>query len=134
MWLIVNLDTSMRAAGNLYEDSGDGFGYKEGDYLLTTYVAEEGINGLTVRVSRESGKRPRPPRKVIVSVFYSHALRTTVTGIDGERMTIRIPVRFRTIMPGDTRKQPSDQAGKTVGPTYEVPDGSPQRWNQQRMC
>ena len=37
--LLVCLDERGAAEGQLYEDAGDGFGYRDGDYLLTTYRA-----------------------------------------------------------------------------------------------
>jgi len=37
--LLVCLDAKGEAAGTLYEDAGDGFGYQRGDYRVTTYKA-----------------------------------------------------------------------------------------------
>ncbi|MBW2159292.1 MAG: DUF5110 domain-containing protein [Deltaproteobacteria bacterium] len=43
--LLVSLDATGRASGRLYEDAGEGFGYRDGDYLLTTYqaVLDDGV-------------------------------------------------------------------------------------------
>ena len=37
--LLVSLDDTGRAVGRLYEDAGDGLGFRNGDYRLTTYEA-----------------------------------------------------------------------------------------------
>ena len=67
--LLVSLDAEGRAEGILYEDDGDGYGYTQGDYLLTTYVAEQTGNAVVVRVDAEEGNRERPDRTVNVTVI-----------------------------------------------------------------
>ncbi len=67
--LIVNLDEKGIAWGELYEDAGDGFGYKDGDYLLTTYGAERTEQGVRVTIAQAQGKRARPDRELIVRVL-----------------------------------------------------------------
>lgn len=57
--LIVSLDERGRAEGRLYEDAGDGFGYRDGDYLLTTYAATLENGEVHVRIARQEGNRPR---------------------------------------------------------------------------
>jgi alpha-glucosidase len=76
--LIVNLDEKGIAFGELYEDAGDGFGYKDGDYLLTTYGAERTAQGVRVMVARTEGRRARPDRELIVRVL-------TPTGVIEQR-------------------------------------------------
>lgn len=66
--LIVSLDASGRAEGILYEDDGEGYAYVDGDYLLTTYVAEQTGDTVVVSVAREEGDRQRPVRTVNVTV------------------------------------------------------------------
>ena len=66
--LIVSLDADGRAAGVLYEDDGDGYDYEEGDFLVTTYVAERSGDEVVVRVQAEEGLRQRPTRTVDVTV------------------------------------------------------------------
>ncbi|MGB5681412.1 MAG: DUF5110 domain-containing protein, partial [Polyangiales bacterium] len=66
--LIVSLDASGRAEGILYEDDGEGYAYVDGDYLLTTYVAEQTGDTVVVRVATEEGDRQRPERTVNVTV------------------------------------------------------------------
>jgi len=47
--LFVSLDQKGEANGTLYEDAGDGFQYKKGDYLLSGYHAVQ--TGTTVEVT-----------------------------------------------------------------------------------
>ena len=67
--LFVSLDRDGRARGSLYEDAGEGYGYLEGDFLLTTYAAERTENEVVVTVETEEGDRERPAREVRVSVI-----------------------------------------------------------------
>ena len=89
--LIVALDETGRATGTLYEDDGDGFDYREGDYLLTTYEARRSGDTVTVRVADEEGDRPRPDRGISVRLILNDGQEITTLGRDGE--TIEIPLR-----------------------------------------
>jgi len=40
-----------RAQGELYEDAGEGYGYRSGDYLLSQYQAEQTGRTVTVRAT-----------------------------------------------------------------------------------
>jgi len=66
--LLVCPDDRGRAEGRLYEDAGDGFGYRDGEYLLTTYRAATQNGRTVVTVAAEEGRRPRPPRRVVIEV------------------------------------------------------------------
>lgn len=46
----------------LFEDDGDGYGYTNGEYLLTYYVAENNSSVVTVKVSKTEGSWKRPAR------------------------------------------------------------------------
>jgi len=67
--LIVCLDAHGQAEGVLYEDAGDGYGYRDGEYRLTRYVAQ--MKGDKVAVSGEvsEGSWPRAERAVRVRVL-----------------------------------------------------------------
>ncbi len=60
--LLVSLDESGRAEGRLYEDAGEGQGYREGEYLFTTYEAvwNEEDQNVEVRVASREGKYQSP--------------------------------------------------------------------------
>ena len=60
--LVVCLDGEGRAAGRLYEDAGDGFDYRDGAYLLTTYVARRVGDTVRVRIASTEGAMARPER------------------------------------------------------------------------
>ena len=54
--------------GHHCHDTG-GYGYAEGDYLLTTYAAERTGDSVVVRIDAEEGDRERPDRAVNVTVI-----------------------------------------------------------------
>ncbi|HEX8875886.1 MAG TPA: TIM-barrel domain-containing protein [Phycisphaerales bacterium] len=83
--LLVNLDGNGKAVGTLYEDAGDGWSYKQGDYLLTTYAAEKKGNEITVSVSKTEGKRERPARTVVVQIAGTNV---SATGTDSQPIKI----------------------------------------------
>ena len=59
--LLVSLDDAGEAAGWLYEDNHDGFGYRTGDYRLTRYVARQVDGQLKVHAAEVLGDKP--PRR-----------------------------------------------------------------------
>jgi alpha-glucosidase len=67
--LLINLDAAGRASGRLYEDAGEGFGYRSGDYLLTTYEAVLTDGVVKVSIAGEDGDRPRPDRELHVALL-----------------------------------------------------------------
>ena len=72
--LVVSLDENGVATGTLYEDAGDGFAYRDGDYLLTTYRAERQGDEVVVKVSEADGQRARPSRVVQVELLTDNGL------------------------------------------------------------
>lgn len=65
-----------KAEGVIYEDDADGFGYESGNYLLTTYEAQQSPseNGgeVVVRIARSEGDWTRPDRKLHVRLLLGH--------------------------------------------------------------
>ncbi|MBI2515534.1 MAG: DUF5110 domain-containing protein [Opitutae bacterium] len=88
--LLVSLDAQGRASGQLYEDAGEGFAYREGDFLLTTYEAVQKDGAVTVSVARSEGHRARPARPVVVQLV-TDAGTVTAEGTDGQPVTVRLP-------------------------------------------
>jgi len=86
--LLVALDEQGRASGRLYEDDGDGYAYRDGDYLLTTYAAVKKGGDVIVTVAQAEGKRPRPARRLVVQVL-TDAGPIETEGVDGRPLTIR---------------------------------------------
>ncbi|MCR4959444.1 MAG: DUF5110 domain-containing protein [Prevotella sp.] len=60
--LLVCLDTNGKACGQIYEDDGDGFSYREGNYLLSRFDATLQKRQLTVTTAPAEGKRPQADR------------------------------------------------------------------------
>ena len=81
--LIVALDAKGAVVGRLYEDAGEGFGYLEGDYLLTTYraVLKDGV--VEIGIAQQEGQRPRPARALHVELLTDAGV-VRASGIDGE--------------------------------------------------
>lgn len=65
----------------MYEDENDGFGYQDGNYLMTYYEAEQVPIGngsqaggeVLVRVARTEGSRQRPRRTLCVRLLLGHS-------------------------------------------------------------
>ncbi len=86
--LIVSLDAKGEASGRLYEDAGEGFGYREGDYLLTTYraVLRDGV--VEIGVAEQQGHRPRPERELRVALLTDAGV-VRGAGIDGQVVMVQ---------------------------------------------
>jgi len=87
--LIVNLDENGRAAGMLYEDAGDGFGYQKGEFLLTRYEAVRNGDTLTVSIARAEGSMPRPKRDLRVRLLLGDR-EVEKSGSDGEPLVVEL--------------------------------------------
>jgi alpha-glucosidase len=88
--LMVSLDADGRAQGVLYEDAGEGYGYQEGDYLLTAYSAEQVGDTVEVRIASEEGARERPERIIDVVIVTDSG---TFEGSGSETSTIVVSLR-----------------------------------------
>ncbi len=86
--LIVSLDAEGRASGRLYEDAGEGFGYREGEYLLTTYRAVSRDGAVEVRVAEQEGHRPRPERELRVELLTDAGM-VVASGSDGRTLPVQ---------------------------------------------
>jgi len=60
--LVICLDQDNRAEGTLYEDDGESYGYRDGEYRLVRYRAEKSGNELTVQCDVEQGEWPLAER------------------------------------------------------------------------
>ncbi|MGB3051643.1 MAG: TIM-barrel domain-containing protein, partial [Polyangiales bacterium] len=86
--LIVSLDASGEATGRLYEDAGEGFEYREGDYLLTTYRAVVTNGFVEIAIAQQEGRRPRPDRELHVELLTDKGV-VRASGIDGHVVTVQ---------------------------------------------
>lgn len=66
--LLVNPADDGTACGSLYEDAGDGFGYRSGDYVLSSLQAKSDGKNLTVTLSPAEGKRESQVRRLRVGI------------------------------------------------------------------
>ncbi|XP_031502686.1 uncharacterized protein LOC116265867 isoform X1 [Nymphaea colorata] len=89
--LIVALDEFGKAKGVLFEDDGDGYGFCEGDYLLSHYEAELKSSVVTIKVSRSEGSRKRQRRVLHVRLLLGCGAKVEGVGIDGEELQISMP-------------------------------------------
>lgn len=58
-----------KAEGVLFEDAGDGYGFTQGNYLLTYYVAEFHSSVVSVKVLKTEGSWRRPKRNLNISIL-----------------------------------------------------------------
>ena len=87
--LYVYPDRNGNAEGQLYEDAGDGDGYKKGEYRLTTYRARRKGKYVVVDVAATEGKLPRPPHPLLV-VLSLPGLNHPEHGIEGKPTKIKV--------------------------------------------
>jgi alpha-glucosidase len=85
--LIVCLDSTGHATGNLYEDAGDGFGDAKGEYALTRYTASRQGTSITVRLDNRQGNLATPDREVRVRVVTDDGI-LEGTGTDAKGVVI----------------------------------------------
>jgi hypothetical protein len=95
--LLIALDETGKAVGDLYEDDGDGFGYKNGDYLLTHYEAEK-VSSLSakdgevvIRIASVEGHRERPKRTLHVRLLIGQNVQVEGECVDGEELRLQLP-------------------------------------------
>lgn len=87
--LIVCLDAEGRAEGVLYEDAGDGFGYRDGEYRLVRYTATRIDGGMEIAGAVIEGDWPRAARPVTVRILTGAA---EALGEGREPGVIRVPM------------------------------------------
>lgn len=66
-----------KAKGVLFEDAGDGYGFREGHYLLSHYEAQLKSSVVTVKVSRSEGSMRRQRRALHVHLLLGCGAKVT---------------------------------------------------------
>lgn len=77
--LLICLGANGQAEGCLYEDDGDGFDYRKGDYSLITYKARQVGDKAVVSISATKGTRPLTPRDVKIQIIQADGSLVTTT-------------------------------------------------------
>lgn len=73
--LYVNPAADWTAEGTMYDDAGEGFGYKTGDYAMLHFAcAEQGADSLKVTIEQTEGAFTRPARYYRVAVTGGEAI------------------------------------------------------------
>lgn len=112
--LLVNPDAEGCAKGTLYEDAGDGFGYKSGDYAEYEFVAQTVGGKVTVDMVQVAGKRQHDGRKIRVGIVadgkitysaWSEGNSVTMKAVKDKSNTLDLgALKFRP-MPNDYQPQ-----------------------------
>uniref|UniRef100_A0A0D6QW16 Glycoside hydrolase family 31 N-terminal domain-containing protein n=1 Tax=Araucaria cunninghamii TaxID=56994 RepID=A0A0D6QW16_ARACU len=89
--LVVALDEQGKAEGILFEDENDGYGYQQGQFLLTYYEAELSSSTVSVKVSRTEGLWKRPKRELHIQLLLGEGAKIEAWGHDGEKVKFEIP-------------------------------------------
>ncbi|XP_071675110.1 uncharacterized protein [Lolium perenne] len=89
--LLVALDENGKAEGVLFEDAGDGYGFTQGDYLLTYYVAEVHSSVVSVKILKTEGSWNRPKRNLNISILLGGGAMISSHGVDGEEVHFVMP-------------------------------------------
>ncbi|MDF7822778.1 glycoside hydrolase family 31 protein [Pontiellaceae bacterium B12227] len=85
--LMVRLNKKGEAAGILYEDAGDGWGFKEGDYRKTDFRAKKVGNRIGIQLEKIGGQMHIPARDLKIQILLDDR---TVSIIKPETKTIWI--------------------------------------------
>ncbi len=86
--LYVSLDPSGKARGTLYEDAGDGYGYRSGEFLRTTYQATRTGSAVAVEIASTFGKLARPERSIVVRVMLDDGREAVAISKDGQTISV----------------------------------------------
>ncbi|MBX3316751.1 MAG: DUF5110 domain-containing protein [Phycisphaeraceae bacterium] len=86
--LYVSLDASGKATGTLYEDAGEGYAYRNGEYLRTTYTATRAGDTVSVEIAGTRGSMARPNRNLVVRVMLDDGREAAALSTDGQTVTV----------------------------------------------
>jgi alpha-glucosidase (family GH31 glycosyl hydrolase) len=76
--LIIALNDEGTASGTVYNDDGDGFEYRDGQYLKTKYFCKRVNNEVIISISEE-GKYPRSTLPLKITIIISDTQHFTQT-------------------------------------------------------
>ncbi|WP_425499855.1 TIM-barrel domain-containing protein [Cerasicoccus fimbriatus] len=88
--LVVALDDKGRASGTLYEDAGDGYEYREGDFAQLEFTATQEGNRVHIDYKRKAGKRTVDENRPLhVELIMSDGVKKA-SGRLGEGLTVEL--------------------------------------------
>ncbi|KAM7264679.1 hypothetical protein ACFE04_002362 [Oxalis oulophora] len=120
--LLVALDEHGKAKGVLFEDDGDGYGFTQGQYLFTEYVAELKSSVITLQVHTSKGSWKRPKRRLNVRLLLGGGAVIDTWGMDGDSLEISMPSEQEvTSLFGLIRKLLNAETTKLIPDIGEVP-------------
>ena len=90
--LLVSFDSSGHAEGWLYDDAGDGFGYKNGDYSLIHYVADKSGGEVLIKIKESQGTWLAKHHNVNVEIVVGDHEEVAGRGDDAEGIHCRLNI------------------------------------------
>ena len=88
--LYVSLDAQGKAVGTLYEDAGDGFGYKKGEYLQTKFSAIQKGDNITLTLNSIEGKLKTKVRQIQLILISDTDTKTSKWIKSSEHQTLNV--------------------------------------------
>ncbi|MEM7755695.1 MAG: TIM-barrel domain-containing protein [Planctomycetota bacterium] len=89
--LLIHLGADGRAEGELYEDAGTGWGFREGEFIRSKYTAERRGQRIVIETETLEGDMTRPSRTLIARVLLPNGEEIVARGRDGRTLTVRMP-------------------------------------------
>ncbi len=88
--LIINLNSNGEADGELYEDAGEGWGFRDGEYRRLRFIAKKTGPWVSVRTVKTDGNMPRGNRTVNVRLLMPDGTERTATGQLNQPITVTV--------------------------------------------
>lgn len=88
--LIVAPDTNGSAQAELYEDEGDGWGFRQGRFVRTRYSAMTRGDTLTITSEKIGGQMDAPPRVLRARVILQDGREVQASGLEGRPLTVKL--------------------------------------------
>lgn len=88
--LLVNPAADGTAVGKLYEDAGDGFAYRKGDYAISEISAVSDSKNITVKIAQAEGKRSSAVKHLRVGIVVDGKVIYS-PWTDGTTVTMKLP-------------------------------------------
>ncbi len=88
--LLVTLDAEGHAIGTLYEDAGEGWDFREGEYRITTYEAFREPGAIVIRATGRTGNWTAPVRGISVRLLLPDGRELHAEGLDNADTIIAV--------------------------------------------